>query len=147
MCIRDSYQGFVDTRGVIDRFHVGAISFEVLMGALTFTGSLMAFGKLQGILPGSPITFPGQNAITLGSIAACGLGVVALTFRPESIDVGTADIGFYVLAAWAFLLGVLPVSYTHLGSVPGVWWLELLMLIALITYALIVRQKQLSRPK
>ena len=44
---------------------MAALGFEVLLGALTFTGSLMAFGKLQGILPGAPITFPGQNAINV----------------------------------------------------------------------------------
>ncbi|HEY3225850.1 MAG TPA: NAD(P)(+) transhydrogenase (Re/Si-specific) subunit beta, partial [Planctomycetota bacterium] len=44
--------------GKLEGFHLAAAAFEVLLGALTFTGSLMAFGKLQGILPGKPTTFP-----------------------------------------------------------------------------------------
>ncbi len=50
-------------------FDIGAIGFEVLLGTITFTGSLMAFGKLMGILPGRPQTFPGQNAINLALLA------------------------------------------------------------------------------
>ncbi len=61
--------------GHLDRFHMGVTGFEVLMGAVTFTGSLMAFGKLQGILPGKPITFPMQNPVTIGSL---GVALVIL---------------------------------------------------------------------
>src|SRR5436853_4669339 len=40
---------------------MGAISFEVLLGSLTTTGSLLAAAKLQGMVRGTPITFKGQN--------------------------------------------------------------------------------------
>src|SRR5204863_3710788 len=46
----------------LNTLQVVATGLEVFLGALTFTGSLMAFGKLQGLLPGRPITFPGVNA-------------------------------------------------------------------------------------
>jgi NAD(P) transhydrogenase subunit beta len=60
---------------------ITATGFEVVLGALTFTGSLMAFGKLQGFLPGRPITFPGQNYLNFGLMAAA-LGLVfALIFN------------------------------------------------------------------
>src|SRR5271156_5065014 len=52
------------------RSHVLALSFEVLLGSLTVTGSAMAFGKLQEILPGRPVTFPYQNAVNLLLVAA-----------------------------------------------------------------------------
>ena len=42
------------------------LGFEVFLGSLTFTGSLMAFGKLQGFITGAPLTFKGQNAINIG---------------------------------------------------------------------------------
>ncbi|MDQ1516314.1 MAG: H+-translocating transhydrogenase subunit beta [Actinomycetota bacterium] len=42
-----------------------ALTFEVLLGALTVTGSLMAFGKLQGILPSRPIVYRGHNAVNM----------------------------------------------------------------------------------
>ena len=38
-----------------------ALGFEVVIGGLTFTGSLMAAAKLQELLPGRPITYKGQN--------------------------------------------------------------------------------------
>ena len=56
-----------------------AISAEVILGFLTFTGSLMAAGKLQEILPGRPITYRGQlivNFLILGGAIACAAGLV-----------------------------------------------------------------------
>ena len=51
--------------GVLTPFRTGAIVIEVLLGFLTFTGSLMAAGKLQEILPTRPITYKGQNVVNL----------------------------------------------------------------------------------
>ncbi|HEU4678479.1 MAG TPA: NAD(P)(+) transhydrogenase (Re/Si-specific) subunit beta, partial [Terrimicrobiaceae bacterium] len=45
----------------LSRFTMGAIGFDVLLGSLTTTGSLVAFAKLQGMLPGRPLTYKGQN--------------------------------------------------------------------------------------
>src|SRR5580700_11181630 len=56
--------------GEMARGHVLALGFEVLLGSLTVTGSLMAFGKLQEILPGRPLTFPLQNVFNLTVLAA-----------------------------------------------------------------------------
>ena len=60
-------------------FRMFAISAEVILGFLTFTGSLMAAGKLQEILPGRPITFRGQlivNFLILGGAIACAAGLI-----------------------------------------------------------------------
>src|SRR3984893_15375677 len=51
--------------GTLVRANVAALGLEVLFGGLTVTGSLIAFGKLQEILPGRPFVFRGQNAINL----------------------------------------------------------------------------------
>ena len=48
---------------------LAAIVFEVLLGFLTFTGSLMAAGKLQEILPTRPITYRGQNFVNLALVS------------------------------------------------------------------------------
>lgn len=56
-----------------------AISAEVILGFLAFTGSLMAAGELQEILPGRPITFRGQlivNFLILGGAIACAAGLI-----------------------------------------------------------------------
>src|SRR4051812_30909591 len=64
-------------------FVMGALALETLLGFLTCTASLMAFGKLQEILPGRPLTFPGQNFVNLGVFGlAVGIGVT-LIFTPE----------------------------------------------------------------
>jgi NAD(P) transhydrogenase subunit beta len=69
-----------DTAHPATAFIYGALCAEVLLGYLTFTGSLMAAGKLQEIIPGRPITYPHQNLINLGLLAAavvcCALLVV-----------------------------------------------------------------------
>src|SRR5437879_12063698 len=49
----------------VPRFMMGVLSLEVILGSLTFTGSLMAAGKLQEVLPQRPITYRGQNIINL----------------------------------------------------------------------------------
>ena len=80
---------------------MGTIGFEVFFGAVTFTGSLMAFGKLQELLPGRPITFPQQNVITVGSvIVAIGL-IFVLAFDPS------ATTTFNIIVGLRFVLGVL----------------------------------------
>ncbi len=69
----------------VPRFLMGVISLEVILGALTFTGSLMAAGKLQEILPQRPITFKGQNIVNLG-ILAIAVGIAAmLIVHPEKV--------------------------------------------------------------
>ncbi|HXA82301.1 MAG TPA: NAD(P)(+) transhydrogenase (Re/Si-specific) subunit beta [Methylomirabilota bacterium] len=67
----------------VPQFMMGVLSLEVILGALTFTGSLMAAGKLQEILPQRPITYKGQNFVNLGLLAiAVGIGV-ALVLHPD----------------------------------------------------------------
>ena len=65
----------------IDHGTMLALGFETLFGALTVTGSLMAFGKLQELLPGRPITWPLQNAISIGAAGDHG-GAVRVAGRP-----------------------------------------------------------------
>jgi H+-translocating NAD(P) transhydrogenase subunit beta len=66
-------------------FLMGVISLEVILGALTFTGSLMAAGKLQEVLPQRPITYKGQNIVNLGILAiAVGIGAM-LVMHPEKV--------------------------------------------------------------
>ncbi len=50
-------------------FMMAVICMEVILGSLTFTGSLMAAGKLQEVLPQRPITYKGQNIVNLGLLA------------------------------------------------------------------------------
>jgi NAD(P) transhydrogenase subunit beta len=68
----------------VPRFTMSVLALEVILGSLTFTGSLMAAGKLQEILPQRPITYKGQNFVNLGLLAiAIGIAVY-LVLHPEA---------------------------------------------------------------
>ncbi len=67
----------------ISRFMMSVLSLEVILGGLTFTGSLMAAGKLQEILPQRPITYKGQNFVNLGMLAIAVAMAVYLVLNPE----------------------------------------------------------------
>ncbi len=60
-----------------------AIGIEVVLGCLTFTGSLMAAGKLQEVLPQRPITWPAQNVINLSFLAVALVLVGVLVADPS----------------------------------------------------------------
>jgi len=66
----------------IDTFTMSALVLEVLLGFLTFTASLMAFGKLQEILPTRPITYRGQNFVNLSLLGLAVIAGVALVAQP-----------------------------------------------------------------
>ncbi len=77
----------------VPRFMMAVLAAEVILGSLTFTGSLMAAGKLQEILPQRPITYKGQNVVNLGLLAvAIGLAVY-LVFHPDHTRLFPAIVG------------------------------------------------------
>ncbi|MFB3827936.1 MAG: NAD(P)(+) transhydrogenase (Re/Si-specific) subunit beta [Bryobacteraceae bacterium] len=83
------------------KYVLAALMIETLLGFLTFTGSLMAMGKLQEVLPQRPITYRNQNFTNLGLLAiAAGLGVW-LIIAPENAWI------FPIFAGLALLFGVL----------------------------------------
>ncbi|WP_342381192.1 NAD(P)(+) transhydrogenase (Re/Si-specific) subunit beta [Myxococcus stipitatus] len=81
--------------------HITATGLEVALGALTFTGSLMAFGKLQGFITGRPVTYPLQNLSNLAMIVGT-LGLIGLLVHSPG-----ASWAFYAVATLGVLLGVL----------------------------------------
>src|SRR2546421_11053093 len=64
----------------VPRFMMAVLSMEVILGSLTFTGSLMAAGKLQEVLPQRPLTYRGQNVVNL-SLLAISIGLAAYLVR------------------------------------------------------------------
>jgi len=77
-----------------------AIGMEVLLGALTFTGSMVAFAKLNGTLPGAPIQYKGQNPVNITIIVILLASFGYLIYNP-----GASEL-FYVLAFVALLFGI-----------------------------------------
>lgn len=86
---------------VITSFETGAIVAEVILGFLTFTGSLMAAGKLQEIIPTAPITYRGQNVVNLSLLGVAILAGVWLVITP------TYAFLFPVIIVLSLVFGVL----------------------------------------
>lgn len=82
-------------------FVMGALILETLLGFLTCTASLMAFGKLQEMLPTRPITWRGQNLVNLGVFGLAVIIGVALIISPEQTWL------FPIFAVLALVFGVL----------------------------------------
>jgi len=75
----------------------------IFIGAITFTGSFIAFGKLQGFISGNPITFPGQNIFNMLLILGAAVLIGFLVANPLNIQI------FLILIGLALLLGILTV--------------------------------------
>jgi NAD(P) transhydrogenase subunit beta len=98
----------------LDRVKMTTIGLEVVIGSLTFTGSLMAAGKLQGLLPGAPMTYRGQNVFNITLLAAVVGTVVYLVFAPA------ASTLFFVMVGLALLFGFLLVIPIGAADMPVV---------------------------
>jgi NAD(P) transhydrogenase subunit beta len=98
----------------LGQFKMGALSFEVLLGSLTTTGSLVAFAKLQGLMPGSPLIYKGQNVFNLSLLAVTVICFVCLLFFPG------LSVLFYLMLILAFTFGVLLVLPIGAADMPVV---------------------------
>jgi NAD(P) transhydrogenase subunit beta len=109
--------------GTLVRPTVAALGLEVLFGGVTVTGSLIAFGKLQGILPGRPLVFHGQNAINVLLLAAGCCCLIWLIIFPTQVLVFSAMVGIAVLLGILFVLPIggadMPVVVSLLNSYAG----------------------------
>lgn len=96
---------------------------SLVIGSITFAGSFVAFGKLQGLLPGRPVVFPGQQVINALFVATM-IGVAIWG------GVADASAGFWIVAGMSLVVGVIatipiggadmPVVISLLNSLSGV---------------------------
>ena len=110
--------------GSISTFSLSSIMISIFVGTLTFTGSFIAFGKLQGFISGQPIVFPGQQALNaILALTLLGFGIYAV-ITPSEINY------FYGLIILSALIGItltipiggadMPVVISLLNSYSGV---------------------------
>lgn len=92
----------------------GALGFEIMLGALTTTGSLIAAGKLQGVIQGKPIQFRGQNIVNLATCLGMVGCFVFFWIHPEAHAV------FYSMLGIAFAFGVMLVIPIGSADMPVV---------------------------
>jgi H+-translocating NAD(P) transhydrogenase subunit beta len=98
----------------IPPFVMAVLGLEVILGSLTFTGSLMATGKLQEILPQRPITYKGQNVVNLGVLAiAVGLAVF-LVIHPDRTHLFPFIVGIPLLFG---VLMIIPIGGADMPTV------------------------------
>ena len=100
-------------------FRMAALVIEVILGFLTFTGSLMAAGKLQEVswIPQRPVTYPGQNFVNLGVLAAAAVLGVMLVMNPMAPWAPNALLGIIGLALLFGVLLIIPIGGADMPTV------------------------------
>ena len=100
-------------------FRTVAIIAEVLLGFLTFTGSLMAAGKLQEVkwIPQRPVTYPGQNVTNAALLALAVLLGVAIVTSPGAAWAPVAFAGIITLALLFGVLLIIPIGGADMPTV------------------------------
>ena len=98
----------------VSRFTMSVLCMEVILGSLTFTGSLMAAGKLQEVLPQRPITYKGQNIVNLG-VLAIAVGLAAyVVIHPGHTHVFPFIVGIPLLFG---VLMIIPIGGADMPTV------------------------------
>ena len=114
--------GIADAAGAIHGTSRIEMILGMAIGAITFSGSVIAFAKLQGLVSGSPVVFPGQHWVNLAlGLVLVGIGVWFVMTQSEA--------AFLIVAALAFVIGVtliipiggadMPVVVSMLNSYSG----------------------------
>ena len=98
----------------VPKFMMSVLSMEVILGGLTFTGSLMAAGKLQELLPQRPITFRGQNLVNFLLFTVAVGSAVYLVRHPEAKELFPLVVGISLVIG---VLLVIPIGGADMPTV------------------------------
>ena len=105
---------FYRHNGQLGKIEMSALGFEVMLGSLTTTGSLLAFAKLQGMVRGTPMTYRGQNIFNMVLLAATVVIFLYLIVVPGSMPL------FFTMVGLAFVFGLLLVMPIGSADMPVV---------------------------
>ncbi|MFN2533043.1 MAG: NAD(P)(+) transhydrogenase (Re/Si-specific) subunit beta [Pyrinomonadaceae bacterium] len=105
---------FYRNGGHLETITMAALGFEVMLGSLTTTGSLLAFAKLQGLVRGTPMTYKGQNIFNMLLLAATVTIFIYLIVVPGSMPL------FFTMVGLAFVFGLLLVMPIGSADMPVV---------------------------
>jgi NAD(P) transhydrogenase subunit beta len=100
--------------GHLGKIEMSALGFEVMLGSLTTTGSLLAFAKLQGLVRGTPMTYKGQNVFNMALLTATVVIFIYLIVVPGSMPL------FFTMVGLAFVFGLLLVMPIGSADMPVV---------------------------
>jgi len=114
---------------------LSAIYLATLIGGVTFAGSIVAFGKLAGMMSSKPLSLPGRDQLNLGMLATCALGMAAFldpglagglaNLDPETVQLGSLGLVAAVssVLGWHLTASIggadMPVVITILNSYSG----------------------------
>lgn len=107
-------------------YHLGEVGLAVFIGAVTLTGSIVAYLKLAGKASGKPLTLPGRNIMNLGIVTAC-VALIAWLITTTGVAAGLVPLVIITILALALGLhlvaaiggGDMPVVVSMLNSYSG----------------------------
>jgi NAD(P) transhydrogenase subunit beta len=112
-------------RSSVPKFTMSVLSLEVILGGLTFTGSLMAAGKLQELkfIPQRPVTYKGQNLVNLAMLAVAVGIAVTLVLNPAHTTLFLVMVGISLLFGIMLIIPIggadMPTVISLLNSYAG----------------------------
>lgn len=114
------YNSFIEQPGTSsaeNAFHMGELGLAVFIGAVTFTGSIVAYLKLSAKISGRPLTLPGRNFLNLGAII---LSLALIVWMSYTRSLGAGLLPLILLTVIALLLGAHLVLAIGGGDMPVV---------------------------
>lgn len=114
------YNSFIETPGedsIYNAFHMGEVGLAVFIGAVTFTGSIVAFLKLSGRVSGAPLMLPARHWLN-GAAIIISVGLIVWFAHTRSLTSGL--IPLIILTIIALLIGVHLVAAIGGGDMPVV---------------------------
>lgn len=107
-----------DVSEEMESFHLGEVYLGIFIGAVTFTGSIIAYLKLSGKIKGAPLTLPGRNLLNLTVIVFCLVGMGLFIAGKGESTLAVASLA--VMTVLALLLGLHLVAAIGGGDMPVV---------------------------
>jgi H+-translocating NAD(P) transhydrogenase subunit beta len=118
----EAHDGSSDFAGSLLRIHHAEVFIGVFIGAVTFTGSIVAFLKLSARINSKPLMLPGKNALNLGALAAFTGLTVAFVVTPQ-LWLLSAMTAIALLLGWHLVASIgggdMPVVVSMLNSYSG----------------------------
>ncbi len=114
------YNSFLEQPGedsALNAYHMGEVGLAVFIGAITLTGSIVAYLKLSGRASGKPLTIPGRNLVNLAAIVA---SIALIIWLAHTRTLGSGLIPLVLLTVVALLLGAHLVLAIGGGDMPVV---------------------------
>ncbi|HEX4047754.1 MAG TPA: NAD(P)(+) transhydrogenase (Re/Si-specific) subunit beta [Elusimicrobiota bacterium] len=108
----------------VDTFTMAVLACEMILGFLTFTGSCVAFAKLQELISGKPFVYRGRHFVNLGTLAAAVALAVALVLNPGRMILVPIMAGFALLFGFLLVMAIggadMPTVIAILNSYAGI---------------------------